>query len=89
MEGQEVGKTLTKLGKYGFILHTNVTLSKSVFGKHVKKTRYRTGSKTWNRPVLGLEHANTDGKLMSRKLYLDSDAADVISDCQVKAVFTS
>ena len=36
--------------------------------------------------VLGLDHANTDGKLMSRKLYLDSDAADVISDCVVKAV---
>ena len=86
VEGQQVGKTLTKLDRYGFISDTNVTISKSVFGNMLNRQDIEQVAKHEMGHVLGLDHANTDGKLMSRKLYLDSDAADVISDCVVKAV---
>ena len=85
-ESPEVGKTITKFDRYGFTRYTNVTISKILFGNTLKIQDIQQVAKHEMGHILGLEHANSNGKLMSRKLYLDSDAADVISNCEVKAV---
>ncbi len=86
-DGKKVaGKTINSIDSHGFIRKSYITLSKEFFNHSFSNSQLEQVAEHEFGHVLGLNHANFNGNLMTNQVNI---ASAIISPCEIEAVNTA